>query len=144
MFSTTPMQSLLIGLSSFIEQHWPEALFNRNDKAYEYMTATRAFELIRDRSGIYALGSLKDCFNLNLKGGSVPPEWIALGRLVWRLEFIIILPPERKKRLVFPLIDRVIRIKDAHANAVAHDNQARRLSPIADVDYFTSGINLKV
>ncbi|KAG0705303.1 hypothetical protein DFH29DRAFT_291338 [Suillus ampliporus] len=62
-------------LIQFTEQHWPEALPDRNDKGYEYMAATRAFELILDWSGIYTLDS-KDCFDP--KGGSVPPEWIAL------------------------------------------------------------------
>ncbi|KAG1748940.1 uncharacterized protein EDB91DRAFT_1111526 [Suillus paluster] len=62
-------------LVQFTEQHWSGALPERNDIGYEYMAATRAFELLLDWSGIFTLDS-KDCFNP--KGGSVPPEWIAL------------------------------------------------------------------
>ncbi|KAG0700387.1 hypothetical protein DFH29DRAFT_1080711 [Suillus ampliporus] len=62
-------------LLQFAEQHCPEALPDRNAKNYETTARTRAYEFIVEWSGIYTLDT-KDCFNP--KGGSVPPEWIAL------------------------------------------------------------------
>ncbi|KAG1737082.1 uncharacterized protein EDB91DRAFT_1083121 [Suillus paluster] len=62
-------------LVQFAEQHWPDALLARNDMCYEDVATTRAYEYISAWSGIHDLGQ-KDCFNP--KGGSVPPEWIAL------------------------------------------------------------------
>ncbi|KAG0692344.1 kinase-like domain-containing protein [Suillus ampliporus] len=46
----------------FAEKHWPEALPDRNDKRYEHVAMTRAFELIRDWIPLYTLAG-RDCFN---------------------------------------------------------------------------------
>ncbi|KAG0696373.1 hypothetical protein DFH29DRAFT_208477 [Suillus ampliporus] len=62
-------------LIQFAQQHWSEALPDRNAKNYEDIAMTRAYELISGFSGIYNLDR-KDCFNP--KGGSVPLEWIAV------------------------------------------------------------------
>ncbi|KAG0700389.1 hypothetical protein DFH29DRAFT_932310 [Suillus ampliporus] len=62
-------------LIQFAEQHCPEALPERSAKNYENTARTRAYELIRAWAGICTLAR-KECFNP--KGGSVPPEWIAL------------------------------------------------------------------
>ncbi|KAG0700384.1 hypothetical protein DFH29DRAFT_932285 [Suillus ampliporus] len=50
-------------------------LIHRSAKNYENTARTRAYELIRAWAGICTLAR-KECFNP--KGGSVPPEWIAL------------------------------------------------------------------
>jgi len=61
-------------LIQFVEQHWSEALPNRNAKNYDNMPMTRAYEPIRCWSAIYAL-TIKDCF---VPKGSGPPDCIAL------------------------------------------------------------------
>ncbi|KAG2359601.1 hypothetical protein BDR07DRAFT_1462446 [Suillus spraguei] len=62
-------------LIQFAEQHCPEELPDHNDIGYKCMATMRAYELIADLTTINTLDR-KLCFNL--KGGFVPPEWIAV------------------------------------------------------------------
>ncbi|KAG0705827.1 hypothetical protein DFH29DRAFT_905015 [Suillus ampliporus] len=59
-------------LVEFAERNCPEELPPRDDKSYEDVAMTRAFEFIREWPSMYTL-ERKTCFNP--KGGSVPPKW---------------------------------------------------------------------
>ncbi|KAJ8588154.1 hypothetical protein M405DRAFT_820231 [Rhizopogon salebrosus TDB-379] len=61
-------------LVAFTEQHWPEALPERDARNYRKTAIRRAYELIGHLTGIPDLAR-KTCFNP--KGDSVPPEWFA-------------------------------------------------------------------
>ncbi|KAG2039299.1 hypothetical protein BDR03DRAFT_1090732 [Suillus americanus] len=62
-------------LVRFAEQHCPEELPDRNAKCYQTNAILRAYEHLVDLTGINNLDPVT-CFNP--KGGSVPPEWIAV------------------------------------------------------------------
>ncbi|KAG2045148.1 hypothetical protein BDR03DRAFT_938033 [Suillus americanus] len=62
-------------LVRFAERHCPEALPDRSGRGYEDSAISRAYEHLVDLTGINNLDPVT-CFNL--KGGSVPAEWIAV------------------------------------------------------------------